>query len=53
MKIQEAWFELVKNTINKHGIIPEDIHNFDEAGFWKGQSSLLWGLLQMQINKEG
>jgi hypothetical protein len=34
-----AWFELVKNTINKYGITPEDIYNFDEAGFQMGQIS--------------
>jgi len=34
-----AWFELVKNTINKYGILLEDIYNFDEAGFQMGQIS--------------
>jgi hypothetical protein len=34
-----GWFELVKNTINKHGILPEDIYNFDETGFQMGQIS--------------
>ena len=34
-----TWFELVKNTINKYGILPEDIYNFDEAGFQMGQIS--------------
>jgi hypothetical protein len=34
-----AWFELVKNTINKHGILPGDTYNFDETGFQMGQIS--------------
>ena len=38
-QIIRAWFELVKNTINKHGILPEDTYNFDEAGFQMGQIS--------------
>ena len=32
-EIIRGWFELVKNTINKYGILPEDTYNFDEAGF--------------------
>ena len=32
-EIIKAWFELVKNTINKYGILLEDIYNFDETGF--------------------
>jgi hypothetical protein len=27
-------FGLVKNTINKYGILSKDIYNFDESGFW-------------------
>jgi len=34
-----AWFELVRNTINKYGITLEDIYNFNEAGFQMGQIS--------------
>jgi len=34
-----AWFELVKNTINKHGILLGDTYNFDETGFQMGQIS--------------
>jgi len=30
------WFRLVRNTKAKHGILDEDIHNFDEAGFQMG-----------------
>ena len=33
------WFALVKNTINKYGILPEDTYNFDETGFQMGQIS--------------
>jgi hypothetical protein len=29
----------VKNTINKHGILPGDTYNFDETGFQMGQIS--------------
>ena len=38
-QIIRAWFELVRNTINKYGITLEDIYNFDEAGFQMGQIS--------------
>jgi hypothetical protein len=38
-EIIRGWFELVKNTINKYGILPEDTYNFDEAGFQMGQIS--------------
>ncbi len=34
-----GWFGLVKNTINKYGILPEDTYNFDETGFQMGQIS--------------
>jgi hypothetical protein len=27
----------VKNTVDKYGILPEDIYNFDETGFQMGQ----------------
>jgi hypothetical protein len=30
------WFRLVQNTIAKHGILDEDIYNFDETGFQMG-----------------
>jgi hypothetical protein len=29
----------VKNTVDKYGILPEDIYNFDETGFQMGQIS--------------
>ena len=31
-----AWFKLVRDTINKYGVQDEDIHNFDETGFQMG-----------------
>lgn len=34
-----AWFQLVRNTIDKYGINEEDIYNFDETGFLMGQIS--------------
>ena len=34
-----AWFKLVKNTINKHGILLGDTYNFDETSFQMGQIS--------------
>jgi hypothetical protein len=34
--IIKEWFRLVRNTIAKYGILEEDIHNFDEAGFLQG-----------------
>jgi hypothetical protein len=33
------WFDLVRNTIAKYGIVPADIWNFDETGFLMGQVS--------------
>jgi len=30
---------LVRNTINKYGILPEDMYNFDETGFQMGEIS--------------
>lgn len=32
-----TWFSLVRNTINKYGIVESDIYNFDETGFVMGQ----------------
>jgi hypothetical protein len=32
-QVIRGWFKLIRNTINKYGIIPEDMYNFDEAGF--------------------
>jgi hypothetical protein len=40
-QVIEGWFKLVKNTIDKHGILPQDIYNFDETGFQMGQISAL------------
>jgi hypothetical protein len=34
--IIRLWFELVRNTIEKYGILEEDIYNFDETGFQMG-----------------
>jgi hypothetical protein len=31
-----SWFQLVRNTIEKYGILDEDIYNFDETGFQMG-----------------
>ena len=33
LQIIGGWFALVRNTINKYGILLEDMYNFDEAGF--------------------
>jgi hypothetical protein len=32
-----TWFELVRNTKAKHGILDDDTWNFDETGFMMGQ----------------
>jgi hypothetical protein len=32
-----SWFELVEQTKLKYGILDEDVHNFDEAGFMMGK----------------
>jgi hypothetical protein len=34
--IIRPWFQLVRNTIEKYGILGEDIYNFDETGFMIG-----------------
>lgn len=41
--IIKPWFVLVKNTIEKYGIVDDDIYNFDETGFLMGviRSSLV------------
>ena len=36
VSIIRAWFDLVRNTIAKYGILEEDIYNFDETGFQMG-----------------
>jgi hypothetical protein len=38
-RLIEGWFELVRNTIAKYGILEEDFHNFDETGFMMGMIS--------------
>lgn len=38
-KLIKGWFDLVQNTIQKYGIIPADIWNFDETGFAMGVTS--------------
>jgi hypothetical protein len=35
-KLIGDWFELVRNTVAKYGILDEDFHNFDETGFMMG-----------------
>ena len=37
--IIQPWFDLVRNTIAKHGILDDDIYNFDETGFMMGMIS--------------
>ena len=34
--IIQGWFDLVRNTIAKYGIVESDIYNFDETGFMMG-----------------
>lgn len=34
----QRWFELVNNMIRKHGILGEDIYNFDETSFRLGHT---------------
>ncbi|KAL8290678.1 hypothetical protein RB600_006224 [Gaeumannomyces tritici] len=35
-KLVSAWFDLVRNTVAKYGILDDDIYNFDETGFLMG-----------------
>jgi hypothetical protein len=35
-EVINQWFNLVKNTIIKYGILEQDIYNFDETGFQMG-----------------
>jgi hypothetical protein len=35
-EIINAWFKLVRETIEKYGVHSDDIHNFDETGFQMG-----------------
>lgn len=36
-KLVQDWFDLVRNTIAKYGVVDTDIYNFDETGFMMGQ----------------
>jgi RecB family endonuclease NucS len=36
LRVIEPWFELVRKTKEKYGILDEDIYNFDESGFIMG-----------------
>lgn len=38
-KLIQPWFELVRETVAKYGILEEDFHNFDETGFMMGMIS--------------
>ena len=38
-KLNKAWFKRVKETIEKYGIVAEDIYNMDETGFQMGVTS--------------
>ena len=35
-EVISAWFELVRETKAKYGVLDDDIHNFDETGFQMG-----------------
>ena len=35
-KIIKEWFNLVQKIMSKHGILEDDIYNFDETGFAMG-----------------
>ena len=35
-EVLNAWFKRVQTTIEKYGILTEDIYNFDETGFQMG-----------------
>ena len=35
-EVISAWFELVRETKAKYGVLDADIHNFDETGFQMG-----------------
>jgi hypothetical protein len=35
-RVIQPWFELVRETKQKYGILDEDTHNFDESGFMMG-----------------
>nr|POF17747.1 pogo transposable element with znf domain [Quercus suber] len=37
IQLIQEWFQLVRNTVTQHGIVPADIYNFDETGFQMGQ----------------
>jgi hypothetical protein len=38
-EVIRGWFTLVKNTVDKYGILPEDIYNFNKTSFQIGQIS--------------
>lgn len=47
VKIGE-WFDLIKRTVERHGIQEEDIYNFDETGFAMGIASTTRVITQAQ-----
>ena len=40
-EVISKWFQLVRETIDKYGVQPDDIHNFDETGFQMGVIGLM------------
>ncbi|KAH9869850.1 hypothetical protein J1614_007175 [Plenodomus biglobosus] len=46
-----GWFRLVENTKAKHGILDEDMYNFDETGFMMGQ--ILTGAVVTAADRRG
>ena len=49
-KILSTWFELVRKTIEKYGILTEDIYNFDETGFQMGVAATAKVITSTQRN---
>lgn len=38
-KVLQKWFGLVRETVQRYGILEEDIYNMDETGFQMGKAS--------------
>jgi hypothetical protein len=36
-KLIQGWFNFMRNTVAKYGIVDADIYNFNETGFMMGQ----------------
>ena len=49
----KSWFTRVQETIQKHGILAEDIYNMDETGFQMGVASSYRAICGLETKQKG